>query len=541
MEYKVLIVDDNVYNSKLIEGILKADQNNYECYFASDGQEGYQKAVEMQPDLVLMDYMMPNMNGLESLKKLRAHKTLKDTPVIMITAHKTDELLTESFKSGAFDFVIKPIDINELKSRIYKALGITETLKRIRNKINRYEKERLDLQQKAIITQNVDNSFIVFNHNGEIEWVNEGFKKMHGINLEEHIKKHGNLVYSLFNDEKVEKLIRECIEKITPGNFIAPIHHPETDVEWVLAFISPQAGNNGASAKFIAVESDITELKQKEQELYNQNMQMLEITENLETANALLEKQKAEIEGQKLLIETEQEKSEKLLLNILPFEVARQLKSKGRAGTRYYPHVTVMFTDFQGFSKHIRGLEPKELVSILDKYFAKFDEIVGNHYLEKIKTIGDSYMCVGGLPLRNKSNPVDAVLASLEIQHFIKNISQYEDFSDLPIWNVRLGMHSGPVVAGVVGSKKFAYDIWGDTVNIAARMEATGDIGKVNVSGTTYEYIKDYFDCDYRGKIEAKNIGKIDMYFVHRIKPELSADELGIKPNSDFQMLINKL
>lgn len=541
MQYKVLIVDDNPYNSRLIEGILNADKNNYTCYFAIDGLEGYQKAIEVSPDLILMDYMMPKMNGIETVKKLRNHNALKDTPVIMITAHKTDEVFTESFESGAFDFVVKPIDINELKSRIYKALGVTETLKRIRNKINRYEKERKELQQKAFITQHIHNSFILFNESGEIEWVNEGFKVMHGLTLDAHKQKHGNSVYGLFKDEKLKSIVENCITKKEPANFIAPINQPITNVEWVLTFITPQQDVHNDTIKFIAVESDITELKQKEQELYNQNMQMLEITENLENANSLLERQKSEIEEQKQLIETEQEKSEKLLLNILPFEVARQLKSKGKAGTRHYPHVTVLFTDFQGFSKQTRGLEPKMLVSILDKYFAKFDEIVGNHYLEKIKTIGDSYMCVGGLPLRNKSNPVDAILASLEIHHFINTLKNSEDYADLPVWNLRVGMHTGPVVAGVVGNKKFAYDIWGDTVNIAARMEATGEIGMVNVSGVTYDYIKDYFECDYRGKIEAKNIGKIDMYFVNRIKPELSADELGIKPNSDFQMLINKL
>jgi class 3 adenylate cyclase len=254
----------------------------------------------------------------------------------------------------------------------------------------------------------------------------------------------------------------------------------------------------------------------------------------------LLESQKVEIEEQKSLIEDEQEKSERLLLNILPFEVARQLKSKGKAGTRYYRHVTVLFTDFKDFSKNTRELEPIDLVSILDDYFAKFDEITGKHYLEKIKTIGDAYMCAGGLPLRNKSNPVDAVLAGLEIQEYIKKIKN-DTRPGIPNWDLRIGIHTGPVVAGVVGRKKFAYDIWGETVNTASRMEQMGEIGQVNVSEGTYDYIKDYFECTFRGKIEAKNVGQMEMYYVNRIKPEFSADAKGFEPNDDFFRIVNKL
>jgi class 3 adenylate cyclase len=150
-------------------------------------------------------------------------------------------------------------------------------------------------------------------------------------------------------------------------------------------------------------------------------------------------------------------------------------------------------------------------------------------------------MCVGGLPLRNNSNPFNAVMAGLEIQYYMNQLNDNKVIQNLAVWELRLGIHTGPVVAGVVGRSKFAYDIWGDTVNVASRMEQTGHTGMVNISGTTYEFIKDYFDCDYRGKIEAKNIGKIDMYFVNRIKAAYSKDELGIFPNEDFINHINRL
>ncbi len=541
MSYKVLIVDDNINNSKLIESILSADEHNYECTFAENGGEAFDKAKVINPDLILMDLLMPEVDGIEALKRLQRHNELRETPVIFITAYKTNENFKEAFDEGAFDFITKPIDINELKSRINKALGVGETLRRIKLKINKYKQQRKELEKKAVLAQNVQNSFIVTNYNGNIEWANDGFRKLHGISIDEHIENFGTDIKKVYNDSTITALLDECIENQIPTSFSIGVTWKNGTEKWLQTFVSPQLTRGGNVEKLIMVESDITNLKNKERELYEQNLKMLAITENLEAANAKLEKQKEEINLQKIKIEEEQEKSERLLLNILPFEVARQLKSKGKAGTRYYKHVSVMFTDFKAFSRISKELEPKTLVNYLDNYFISFDEIIGTHYLEKIKTIGDAYMCAGGLPLRNNSNPVDSVLAGLEIQHYMGIVNQENRKKGQPIWELRIGVHTGPVVAGVVGKKKFAYDVWGDTVNIAARMQERGEVGKVNVSGNTYKCIQEYFDCEYRGKIEAKNVGKIDMYYVNRLKSEFSEDQDGLIPNEEFKALVNKL
>ncbi len=208
------------------------------------------------------------------------------------------------------------------------------------------------------------------------------------------------------------------------------------------------------------------------------------------------------------IIEEERRRSEDLLLNILPAAVAEELKSSGKAPARQYQQVTVLFTDFQNFSRTASELEPQELVNALDECFRAFDEIVERHGLEKIKTIGDAYMCAGGLPQPDGSHPAEAVAAGLEMQAWLNQ------HKDIPFSGARIGIHTGPVVAGVVGSKKFAYDIWGDTVNIAARMESEGQPGRVNVSHSTFELVKDLFKCSHRGKVPAKNIGEVDMYFV---------------------------
>jgi len=207
-------------------------------------------------------------------------------------------------------------------------------------------------------------------------------------------------------------------------------------------------------------------------------------------------------------------RSDELLLNILPSEVAEELKAKGSADAKQFDEVTVMFTDFKGFTQISEKLSPAELVAEIHTCFKAFDNIITRYNIEKIKTIGDSYMCAGGLPVTNKTNAIDVVNAALEIRQFIKEHLQQRNEEGKESFEIRIGVHTGPVVAGIVGVKKFAYDIWGDTVNIASRMESSGEAGQVNISGTTHSLVKDKFTCTHRGKIAAKNKGEIDMYFV---------------------------
>lgn len=216
----------------------------------------------------------------------------------------------------------------------------------------------------------------------------------------------------------------------------------------------------------------------------------------------------------KKIIEDEKERSEKLLLNILPFETAEELKEKGSATPRHYDTVSVLFTDFKGFTKIAEKLTPQELVEELNQCFMEFDRIIDKHNLEKIKTIGDAYMCAGGIPVANKTNPADVVKAALEIKAYMEKLKTDREASGKDYWELRIGIHTGPVIAGVVGKNKFAYDIWGDAVNTASRMESSGIPGQVNISGATYKLINAQFTCSYRGKIEAKNKGEIDMYIV---------------------------
>ena len=214
------------------------------------------------------------------------------------------------------------------------------------------------------------------------------------------------------------------------------------------------------------------------------------------------------------LLTQEKERSERLLLNILPHETAEELKEYGSAKARSYDLVSVLFTDFKGFTNISEELSSEELVAEIDHCYKEFDRIIERCNIEKIKTIGDAYMCAGGLPGKNATHPFDAVKAALEIRDFMEQYKSERDAEGKPRFEIRIGIHTGPVVAGIVGIRKFAYDIWGDTVNIASRMESSGEVGMVNISNSTYELVNDKFDCTYRGKIAAKNKGDIDMYFV---------------------------
>jgi len=213
------------------------------------------------------------------------------------------------------------------------------------------------------------------------------------------------------------------------------------------------------------------------------------------------------------IIASEKDKADKLLLNILPEGTADELKNKGHVDARKYEHVTVMFTDFKDFTRYSENLDPADLVKSIDYYFSRFDEIMDKHNIEKIKTIGDAYMCAAGLPLQNNDHAEDCIKAAQDIIKVMNDTRKNPPEGMKPI-NIRIGINTGPVVAGVVGTKKFAYDIWGDAVNIASRMESNSNIGKINISESTYELVKDKFDCTYRGEFEVKNRGMLKMYYV---------------------------
>jgi len=222
----------------------------------------------------------------------------------------------------------------------------------------------------------------------------------------------------------------------------------------------------------------------------------------------------------KAVLQTEKDRSEELLLNILPADIAAELKEKGKADARDFENVSILFSDFKGFTETSSKLSAQGLVTEINTCFEAFDKIMDKHGIEKIKTIGDAYMAAGGLPVQSDDSLKNTVLAALEMQDFIGKRKVEMDAANKPAFEMRVGIHTGPIVAGIVGLKKFQYDVWGDTVNTASRMESSAEVGKVNISQTTYELLKDdkQFTFVSRGKIKAKGKGEIEMYFVSRLK-----------------------
>lgn len=217
-------------------------------------------------------------------------------------------------------------------------------------------------------------------------------------------------------------------------------------------------------------------------------------------------------------IEKEKQKSERLLLNILPLQIAEELKYTGRVKPVYHSSASVLFTDFENFSKIAELMSPEQLVEELDYCFSYFDRIIERYNLEKLKTIGDSYMCCGGIPQANHTHALDTIMAALQIQKFMSLRKANKIKQNQPYWDIRIGIHSGSLLSGVIGKKKFVYDVWGDTVNLASRMESSGVAGQINISQATFELVKDSFEVEHRGKILAKNMGEVDMYLVKGIK-----------------------
>ena len=331
----ILLVDDNQSNLQVLGSYLQP--LNISMAFALSGKEAITVALRYRPDLILLDIMMPEMNGYEVLEELKNNPLTRQIPVIFVTASSSSKKLSKGLAAGAVDYITKPI--NEI-----------ELLARIKTQI--------------------------------------------------HIKK---------NKDLIRKQISE-----------------------------------------------------------------LHLTKQM-----LLKKEKQRVD---------------LLNNLLPQEVLKQFEEEAEPHSAYYPEATVLFTDFKDFTKTCTKLPAEVIVKHLDKYFSLFDEIIDNYQIEKLKTIGDSYMAVGGIPKSNPSHALEITLAAMEFMQIIEE-HKCENGYELPIWDMRIGINTGPLIAGIIGKTKYSYDVWGETVNKAHQIEDNGQEGKIWLSESTYHLIAPYFEC----------------------------------------------
>lgn len=362
------------------------------------------------------------------------------------------------------------------------------------------------LKKLSLVASKTTNAVLIFDAKENLDWVNEGFYKMYGYTKSEFILKFSDSFDTICKAFIEEKQKKELLENKASATFVGTFTDRFGEHKWKQSTLTPVFDEREKLINYIVVEADITRVKEAETKL-----------------------------------QEEKSKTDQLLLNILPEETAEELKSKGKATPRFYRSASVFFADIQDFTRLAENLTPDELVHALQSYFSRFDDTLNEFYIEKIKTMGDAFLGVGGIPMRNKSHPFDTVLAALTIQRIMRELGVEREEQGRKAWNLRVGIHTGPIVAGVVGKQKMTYDIWGDTVNIAKRIESACLPGMVNISGATFEHIKDYFICEHRGKILAKHKGHIDMYFVLRLRPEFSQNADGIVPNNYFQEMLSRL
>jgi len=334
----------------------------------------------------------------------------------------------------------------------------------------------------------------------------------------------------LANETKAEDKLKESYKRLASSFATTSNYKQAYEYQLLLTRIQDKLYNDSATQKINNLQFDF-EMQKKQGEINLltkvKALQELDLQRQKVVTNSLIvvvllvfaigviiyRNYRAKVETNKIL-DSQKAEIESLLLNILPAEVAEELQRNGSSTPRYYESASVLFTDFKSFTILADKFSPQALVAELNETFIAFDAIMQKYGLEKIKTIGDAYMCAGGIPTANSTHPVDIIKASFEIITWMEGANQKRLVKGEEPWYLRIGIHTGPIVAGVVGKSKYAYDIWGSTVNVASRMESNGEPGHVNISAATYELVKDHFACTYRGKIYAKNVGEIDMYFV---------------------------
>ncbi len=531
MKKHLLIAGNNCKSLLVLKKTFEAFENEFAVETAGDFKSLLGLVRQKTPDVILLDYTKMDPEAIAIAGLIKQHRLTKGIPVIMTTDFTSSKNIQKAIDAGIIDFIRRPVERSELLIKIKTVIKHSHLLQ---ENIQQSDK----LRKLSLVADRSDNSIIIYDVNGKVEWVNDAFEKIYGYRP--GCGQNPSTPDLAGSEEKLLNALSKCREESKWVAYEHCLTGKDGEKKWIHTSLTPVLNESGKIENFIAVETEITKLKLAETRLKKQNNELIKLSVNLEQTNKKLAEQRQEIQEQNKEIERQKKTSDNLLLNLFPYEIAEQLKVKGTATPKHYRIVSVMFTDFVGFSELTEITPVHELIKELNIYFESFDEIIKRHFIEKIKTIGDSYMCAGGIPLRNRSNPIDTVLAAMEIQNFVNSLNTQKSKSGIPLWRIRIGIHTGEVIAGVIGKQKMAYDIWGKTVNTASQMESNGETGKINISESTYNQIKEFFDCTYRGKISVKHQSPVDMYFVEGLKPKYSADQNGFKPNNAFKKILTE-
>ncbi len=486
----IVIVDDNPTNLGVLFDFLT--DSGFKVLVAQDGESAIQKVEYAHPDLILLDVMMPGIDGFETCRRLKAKTSTQDIPVIFMTALSDTVDKVKGFNLGAVDYVTKPVQQEEVKARVTLHLTIRNLQKRlqaqnlqlqqeIKEKQQAEESLRVAEEKYRSIFENATEGIFQVTPDGRYITANPALARIYGYESpEELMTQITNIGQQLYVEPMRRDDLTAFMQKYDVlSDMESEVYRKDGSVIWISENIRPIYDASGAVLYYEGSVADITERRHAEA--------------------ALREARK---------------RSELLLLNVLPQAVAERLKLGQRTIAESFEAVTVLFADLVDFTEFSTQTSPTELVELLNQIFSKFDQLAEYHRLEKIKTIGDAYMVVAGLPTPRPDHAQAVAQMALDMQAAIAQFNTETGKA----FQIRIGINSGPVVAGVIGIKKFSYDLWGDTVNTASRMESHGLPGCIQVTTATYDLLQDQYLFEERGSVQVKGKGEMTTYLLTGLK-----------------------
>ncbi len=482
----LVIVDDDAETSRLLQRLLS--QQGYRIQAAVSGQQAISLIQERRPSLVLLDILLPDMDGYTLCQQLKANPLTTDIPVIVLSSLVDSLDKVKAFQAGATDYITKPFAVQEVLVRVENQLHLAQQRQQLSQQntlLIQEMQERTQIEQALTaaemnyrsIFENATVGIFKASASGQLLSVNPSMARLYGYDSpEEMVAAVENISRQIYSepkrrDELVVYLRR--FDKITDAE--SEVFHKDGSIFWVSEDIWQVWDKTGVFLHYEGIVHDISERRQMETELRQQRQQ-----------------------------------ADRLLINILPYRIAQRLKGGARTIAESLDQVSVLFADLVDFTAASSEMTPRQLVKMLNEVFSMFDQLAEFHRLEKIKTIGDAYMVAGGLPSANDDHAEAIAQFALDICEAIKQFPR----PDGKTFQIRVGINTGPVVAGVIGRRKFAYDLWGDTVNIASRMEATGEAQRIQVTPNLYENLKDKFQFESRGHIAVKGRGQMLTYWL---------------------------
>jgi PAS domain S-box-containing protein len=482
----ILVVDDNPNNIRFLSQILT--EQGYRVRKAINGELALNAVHFSPPDLILLDIMMPDMDGYELCQKIKSNPTYRSIPIIFISALSGDLDKNKAFKVGGNDYITKPIQIQEVLSKINIQLSLLNLQHLLTQEAQ--ARQQAEYNYRSIFEHAIDGMFQT-TAAGQFIKANLALARLYGYDSPEELMATITNINENFyvrpqrRDEFLAYMeIYDFVEE-----FESEIYCKNGDIIWISESVRQVKNDKQELLYFEGTVRDVTEKRQIEDELRKQRRM-----------------------------------SEELLLNILPQYIAEKLKRNRHTIADYLPEVTVLFADLVGFTELSAKINPTELVTLLNEIFSEFDQLTNDYGLEKIKTIGDAYMVVGGLPvyqnIQHRKSVERVAQLALDMQKVIKKfnrprvLEKFLETDDDQPFELRIGINTGAVVAGVIGVSKLQLDLWGDTVNIASRMESQGLPGKIQVTEATYDQLKDKFILEKRGIFNVRGRGKMTTYWL---------------------------